>query len=290
MSNIIRTFRRHNMRYFPIIALLFATSGCSFINLGSTSVAEKAPEEMHDQIDKLHNDRPPIKSQTQQENERKAVAMARLHVDEAKDISTEQPVKLNLTTAQELLDALERSMGTPTQEVVSSVDAVEKLIKSMDAENKKLKEKEEEYQSLMDENRQTIARLQGLVSTKIKRESTLLDKIEFWFWIAIIASIALAVFVPGGMFLVNRFWSKVGEMVVSGATTTVRAVGDMSHSIGKYAETLNDDERRRLKQYLRSMSNESQGFWDEVRQGRNPMAERIYQLPKRIRKKFVYYR
>lgn len=271
-----------------LIMSLTLVSGCSFISIGGgSSVGEKAPRDLQRRVNDLHDVPPPSKSIAQTENERIAVAMVKRRVDDAHDISTELPVKTNLTVAQKLLAALERSMGAPTKEVEASIDEVDKLIKSMDRENEELKEKQEEYKKLMDENRQTIAQLQGLLNTKIEREETLLDKIKFWFWIAVAASIALAVFVPGGMFLVNRFWSKTGEIVISGAKTATHAIGEISHSIARYAETLGDDEREKLKKHLRTMSSESQGFWDDVRKGNNPMVRKLHRLPKKLRDKYL---
>lgn len=275
------------MRYLLVMLLSISMAGCSFISLGGggSTPYESSPKAVKEKVSDLHLVAPPSKSSEHKENEKRALALAKTKVSEANDISTESPVKSNLRVASKLLNALQRSIGTPTKEVTDSIDQVEEVIRGLDDENEELREKRVEYEKLMDENRQTIAQLQGLLDVRMEREKSLLDRVTWWITVAIILSIAIAIFVPGGMFIVKRFWSKAAEVGISAAKSAAHAGSQLSSAISKHMETADEEERKRLQNSLNAMDAEAKDFWRKSRIGKNPAHEAISKLHPTVLKK-----
>jgi len=267
----------------PICATLIL-SGCTFNLFGSKSAAEKSPKELQKQTMKLHDDPKPLPDPELIEYEKRAVSLTKKNVLEAKDATTEAVVINKLGTAEDLLSALERSIGTPSQEIDNTLSNVKSVIKTIDRENEKFKKAELVYEKKMDENRQTIAKLQGMVNTKIESEKSLLDQVKFWFWIVVILSVAIAVFVPGGMLIVKRVWSKVAEMAWSGAQSGAEAMGEMSKAISDYLASVDKQESEKFLKYLGGMPEAAKEYWSAIRKGQNPLLQNLANAPDSIKK------
>lgn len=272
------------MKKLLLLLCLVLMPGCSVFNFGSKTSAVKTPPQVKRAIKKLHEDLPPEKTPGHSETERIALELAKIKVDTAKNISEDEAVKSELRTANEILSSLQRSLGVPVEEVQATIENIRKTIENLDKDNKAFKHENYVYRQHMKENQKTIAALRGIINTKIQKEASLLGSVKRWFWIAVVLSVLIVVFVPGGMFLVKRAWSKTASLAVSGVGSAINAMGDLSTRLGKYMETLDKDEREKLKDQLSKMHPDNVSFWDKVKGGNNPLKEAIHHFPSKVLK------
>ena len=260
--------------------------GCSFNLFGNgTKDVYNVPKDVKRDIGELNDDPIPRKNFDHKEAEKSCLALAKKKVISANDKSSEYIVKEDLRTANDLLEAIARSLGNPAIKVDSDPLSIVAYIESLDRENKKFRLSQAKFEENMEENRMLISRLQGIIKAKTEVEKSLWSKVTFWFWAAIILSVLVAVFVPGGMVIVNRFWSKSAEVFIKGAKSAGKAASEMSHALSEYMKTLDMKEQEVLKNHLNRMRNGACDFWEEVKQGNNPLINDIHNLPDKIKKK-----
>ncbi len=269
-----------------LISCLLTLQGCSLFGsiFGRNSAASKAPAQVSKLTGKLSDEPKPQPGPELNEAERKVLYLAEVNVERAKISSNQKPVIEDLSTAQALLAALERSIGVPSSEVGNDPSVVKKSIKELDNENKKLKKQEKDYEKKMEQNRQVIDKLKGLVDTNIETEKSLMDQIKFWTWVAIILSIAIAVLVPGGMLIVKRTWSKIAEISWEGAKSAGNAMGELSKSLSDYLANVDKDEAKKLQEHLDKMPEDVKNYLTQIQKGDNPLL-RIVPQEKRIQSK-----
>lgn len=270
-----------------ILLIFIFCQGCFSFNFGTSKKENEIPPKMKEDLNDLNDSLPPKKNFEHKEAEKEVLYLAKENVKEADDLSSEFIVKDKLNQTNMLLESLTRSIGNPSQLVQNTIDNIKKMIKKLDVENKEFRRENEKYIANMEENSKLISRLQGLLEYKAEREKTLLEKIKFWFWVAIILSIVIVVFVPGGMIIVKRIWSKSFELFSHTARESAHAIGEMGSALSDYMATLDDKEREKFKNRLNKMKKGAAEYWDKVKAGENPLMLELHNAPKEIKKKVL---
>jgi hypothetical protein len=150
-------------------------------------------------------------------------------------------------------------------------------IKALDEHNANLQSENVAYENELVSMRRKINDLKSSYGKVVEENEGLMSRLSFWFWLSIIASVLVAVFVPGGSILVKRFWGKVGGLALSAGQAAVKSCKGMSTQLARYAETLNDEERKKFKIAMKGMAPENLAFWDKIRDGRDPVVERLHE-------------
>jgi len=263
------------MKNITISLLLILLSGCISFNSPFSGML-KGPDPAKKKINEIEVPDKPVKSEDHLEEERKVLTMSIDGVETAKTLTVEPEVVGELTSSLRLMHALRRSIGEPSTEVKRTLDEMSKSILELDRHNADLRMRNAEYASTMSDMQKKILDLKSSYGKVVEENSSLMDQLSFWFWMAIVASIGIAVFVPGGTILVKRFWSKVGGLALSAGQSAVGSCKGLSMQLSKYAETLDDEQRAKFKSILKSMHPDDIKYWDKIREGRDPIAERLH--------------
>ena len=269
-----------------VFVLFLFCAGCSFSIFGAKK-DEPIPKKLKKDLGKLDNSLPPRKSFGYKEAEKEVLYLAKNVTKDASELSSEFAVKDRLVLSNKLLDSLSRSLGMPSAAIQETVDAINVRIENLDKQNLVYRKQNAEYIGKMEENSRLINRLQGVIEYKTQKEATLLGKISFWFWTAVVLCVLFAVFVPGGMILVKRFWSKSMEMFTYTAKKSANAIGEMSHALADYMAEVDEVEKKKLKDRLNKMKKGATEYWDSVRSGENPLLMELHNIPDKLKKKVL---
>jgi len=277
------------MRMFTTVILCLSVSffgcGCSLFSYNGAAQSQKADKDVKKQIGKLQDISKPEKTQEHLELEKAAIVRAQEIINEMQEFNNQIKSKLNekeqkemeeyINNLNKLMSALMRSVGLPLKEVKLSVD---KIVLSLDKNNQSLATKNSKYDDQVKKNNDELNKLNGIANATKTEISSLLDTITFWFWVLVIFSVVISVVAPGGVYLVKRFWTKAFEVSVTAADIAIKAGSDLSYAISKHIDTLEGEDKDKVKQVLKEMPDDAKDYWRKHLRGANESVDMLNNL------------
>ena len=228
----------------------------------------------------------PEKESGHVEEEKNALGAGIKHIERAYAISADKQVQQNIENGLKLLEALQRSLGGPIEESEATIAEMKSIIKNLEYYNRDYKYRLDRFWTELRIQRDSSLKLESdLLSLRETHESTL-GTLSTYFWWAVVASVLVSVFVPGGSIIAKRFWKKVGGLATFAGKSAIGACQNMSKQLVKYTETLNDQEKLKFKKVLKEMEPENIKYWDDILEKKDPIKERLLADP-RVNNKYV---
>lgn len=224
-------------RILLLCLITISLGGCTVFGKSDRQVkntvkrAEKASSNVEKKV------RPPVKPWLLVKSEMDILAMALKDIKFAEDAMTRRELTLSLKRAGEKLSALQVSVGLSPKNIgkisLKRQDRILSKHRRMLSDSKK---KEYEYLQRMRKFEIKASTFQDT----IKEKNGIISQLTFWLIVAIVISVLIAAFVPGGMFFVKRFWGgafKVAHLFGKKAYETLaQSIKGINKTMDKYPQ------------------------------------------------------